>query len=112
MDKEVGSSQKLTGDQTEEFEEEAQAPHDTKALVTASPPRDPAADRHLIAKILLCMMAVGLVGHYSAVIAFYWTGKSQAESAIKSLETILNAWLPVVSGLVGSAVTYYFTREK
>jgi hypothetical protein len=55
------------------------------------------------------MLAVGLVGHYVAVIAFEWNGKSES---VKSLQTILNAWLPVVSGLVGAAVTYYFTRDR
>jgi hypothetical protein len=55
------------------------------------------------------MMAVGLVLHYAAVIALEWSGK---HDAVRSLEAISNAWLPVLSGLVGAAVTYYFTREK
>jgi hypothetical protein len=66
-------------------------------------------ERIFIAKILIWMMALGLVGHYVAVIAFEWNGKSES---VKSLQTILNAWLPVVSGLVGAAVTYYFTRDR
>jgi hypothetical protein len=55
------------------------------------------------------MMAVGLVLHYVAVMALELAGK---HDAFKSLEAIFNAWLPVLSGLVGAAVTYYFTREK
>lgn len=30
----------------------------------------------------------------------------------KELETVFNVVLPVVSGLAGSAATYYFTREN
>jgi len=80
----------------------AQRPH-------VSEPRDPSVDRAIIARILIGMMAIGLVFHYAAVITFEWSGK---HDSVKSLETILNAWLPILSGLVGAAVTYYFTREK
>ena len=72
-------------------------------------PRDPSKDTFVIAWILLEIMAGGLALHYAAVIAFEWNGKHEA---VKSLEPILNAWLPVVSGLAGAAVTYYFTRER
>jgi hypothetical protein len=75
----------------------------------ATPPRDPSKDRAIIAGVLLGILAGGLLFHYSAVIAFEWNGKHEA---VKSLEPILNAWLPVVSGLAGAAVTYYFTRER
>src|SRR5260221_2194782 len=78
-------------------------PHDQ---VHAPPAQDPSAQRAIIARILIAMMAVGLLIHYGAVITFEWIGK---HDAVKSLETILNAWLPVLSGLVGAAVTYYFT---
>ena len=80
----------------------AESPH-------VSEPRDPSVDRAIIAKILIGMMAVGLLLHYAAVVVFEWNGK---HDSVKSLETVLNAWLPVLSGLVGAAVTYYFTREK
>lgn len=80
----------------------AEGPH-------VSDPRDPSADRAVIARILIWMMAVGLLLHYAAVMALEWAGKHEA---VKSLEDIFHAWLPVLSGLVGAAVTYYFTREK
>jgi hypothetical protein len=80
-------------------------PHDQ---VRVPPAQDPSAQRAIIARILITMMAVGLLIHYGAVILFEWSGKHES---VKSLETILNAWLPILSGLVGAAVTYYFTRE-
>jgi hypothetical protein len=55
------------------------------------------------------MMAVGLLLHYAAVMALERAGK---HDAVKSLEALFNAWLPILSGLVRAAVTYYFTREK
>lgn len=55
------------------------------------------------------MMAVGLLLHYAAIITLELFGK---HDAVKSLEAVFHAWLPVLSGLVGAAVTYYFTREK
>ncbi len=66
-------------------------------------------DRAIIAKTLIWMMAIGLALHYAAVLTLEWRGK---HDSVKSIETILNAWLPVLAGLVGSAVTFYFTREK
>src|ERR1700730_14980937 len=70
--------------------------------------QDPSTQRAIVARILITMMAVGLLIHYGAVITFEWIGKHES---IKSLETILNSWLPILSGLVGAAVTYYFTHE-
>jgi hypothetical protein len=32
--------------------------------------------------------------------------------AVPSFERMFAVWVPLVSGLVGSAVTYYLTKEK
>jgi predicted component of type VI protein secretion system len=67
--------------------------------VYADPKKDPAVkvgktrDRAMIVQALLLMMAVGLIGHYLAVIGFVRAG---LHDSVKSLETILNAWLPVL----------------
>src|ERR1035437_10733627 len=88
---------------------EEEVPEEGGVPPYATAPRDPSKDRFVIAWILLGIMAGGLALHYAAVIAFEWNGKHEA---VKSLEPILNAWLPVGSGLAGAAVTYYFTRER
>jgi hypothetical protein len=93
----------------ETSDEEQHVVDDPQERPRASKPRDQSVDRAIIAKVLIGMMAVGLVVHYVAVIIFEWNGK---HDSVKSLETVLNAWLPILSGLVGAAVTYYFTREK
>jgi len=76
---------------------------------SASKVRDPSVDRAIIARWLIAMMAIGLAAHYIAVMLLEWNGKHES---VKSLEVVFNAWLPVLSGLVGSAVTFYFTRER
>ncbi len=60
-----------------------------------------------IAKWLIVLLAVVVIGHYLCVMVMEWNGKkTDATSAA------FNAALPVISGLVGSAVTYYFTRGR
>jgi hypothetical protein len=97
------SDQDRPADQPEEVREDPK-----ERVEVPGEPRDPAKQRAVITRALIAMMAVGLLIHYGAVITLEWSGKHES---VKSLETILNAWLPVLSGLVGAAVTYYFTRE-
>jgi len=47
--------------------------------------------------------------HYVAVMVLELNGKHDAS---ESLNRVFNSWLPVISGLAGSAVTYYFTRDR
>jgi hypothetical protein len=93
----------------DEEAEEQPVVYDPAERPRVSKPRDPSIDRAIIARILIWMMAIGLVVHYAAVMALELCGR---HDAVKSLETIFNAWLPVLSGLVGAAVTFYFTRDK
>src|SRR5260370_41248275 len=82
--------------------------YDPHEHVRVPPAQDPSAQRAIIARILITMMALGLMIQYGAVITFEWIGKHES---VKSLESILNAWLPILSGLVGAAVAYCFTHE-
>ena len=60
-----------------------------------------------LAYLLVIMMALSVVGHYIAVIILVMRGN---QAAVGLLSDIFTTWLPVISGLAGSAVTYYFTR--
>ena len=62
-----------------------------------------------LAYILLALLASTFVLHYITTLILCCYG--QAETA-KSLGQIFDKWLPVITGFVGGAVTYYFTREK
>jgi hypothetical protein len=58
---------------------------------------------------LVIILGVSIVAHYVSTMVLEIYGKHEAA---ESLGTIFNTWLPVISGLVGGATTYYFTREK
>jgi hypothetical protein len=62
-----------------------------------------------LAWTLIVVMALSLVAHYSVVTIFIYRGNT---AAAESLQNIFHAWLPVISGLVGAAVAYYFADKK
>jgi hypothetical protein len=58
---------------------------------------------------LLVWIMAGSVGlHFVATAIFASVNNSEA---VDALAKIFNMWLPVISGLVSSAATYYLTRE-
>lgn len=58
---------------------------------------------------LVIILGVSIVAHYFSTMMLEIYGK---HDAVESLGKIFNTWLPVLSGLVGGATTFYFTREK
>lgn len=58
---------------------------------------------------LLIILGVTVIVHYLATLILELNEK---HAAVESIEKIFNSWLPVISGLVGGAVTYYFTKDK
>lgn len=62
-----------------------------------------------IANCLLGVLVVSFVVHYIAIIVLSLCEKTKAVEALSSL---YGNWLPVMSGFVGGAVTYYFTRGQ
>jgi len=62
-----------------------------------------------LAFLLVWVLILSFVLHYSAIIALSAMGKKETVDALSSL---FGVWLPVMSGFVGGAVTYYFTREQ
>jgi hypothetical protein len=58
---------------------------------------------------LVIILGVSIVAHYLSTMVLELNGKHEAA---ESLAKIFNSWLPVLSGLVGGASTYYFTRDK
>ena len=59
----------------------------------------------IVTDTLIALLALIVVGHYIAVFILDWNDKKHDE-----VNNAFNASLPVVSGLVGSAVAYYFSR--
>ena len=65
--------------------------------------------RRSIAGWLIWVFVAVVAGQYALVTWF--TFADNADGLIQ-IEKVFNAVLPVVSGLVGAAATYYFTRER
>jgi len=72
------------------------------------PPHREATARWL-AIILVSILGGSALLHYVTLSIFVYTGKTDAADR---LGTFFNAWLPAITALVGSATTYYFTKEK
>ena len=84
------------GDVTELRELEVKPPH-----------RETTA--RLLAVLLVSILGGSALLHYLTLAVFVYLGKTDAAD---KLGTFFNAWLPAITALVGSATTYYFTREK
>jgi len=62
-----------------------------------------------LAIFLISLLAGSVILHYGFTA---WMLIIDKTAVVTGLDRIFIAWLPVVSGLASSAVTYYFTREK
>lgn len=58
---------------------------------------------------LVVVLGATMLVHYSSVMFLEFQGKHEA---VESLSSIFHAFLPVISGLVGGATTFYFTQKK
>lgn len=67
------------------------------------------ATARTIALALIWIFGLSAAVHYIAMFVLVLNDKT---AALEELNRFFNAWLPVVSGLVGSAITYYFTKER
>lgn len=59
-----------------------------------------------LAIILVAIMGVSFIIHYTC------TALIVDRYISDNIQKLFNIWLPVISGLVGSACTYYFTSNK
>ena len=62
-----------------------------------------------MAFLLVWIMAFSVGVHFVTTAVFSAYGNA---AATEGLAKIFNMWLPVISGLVSSAATYYFTKEN
>jgi hypothetical protein len=78
---------------------------DTRKNIEVGEPEDQKHKRNVTLWLVL-LLAVVIVEHEVVLAVLEWNGKK-----VDSVNSAFNAVLPVVSGLVGSAVTYYFTHR-
>jgi hypothetical protein len=62
-----------------------------------------------LAKVLVGIFGASVGLHYVLTAVLVYCGK---QDSINGLNDIFNAWLPVISGLVSAATTYYFTKKN
>lgn len=62
-----------------------------------------------LAIILVVVLASSFILHLIALMILLMTGKQMEAD---TLNQTFSTWLPVISGLASSAVTYYFAKEK
>lgn len=62
-----------------------------------------------LAYSLIALLAATIIGQYVLTVVLVSLNNA---GGIAVLEKLFSTLLPVLSGLVSSAVTYYFTREK
>jgi len=73
------------------------------------------AERHradtarYLAYALVGTLALSVVLQYALTLVLIYTGKTEG---IANLDRTFNVLMPILSGLVGGATTYYFTRDK
>jgi hypothetical protein len=67
-----------------------------------------AATAHTIAKWLLIILGGSVLLNYVCLMVLIYSNR---QDGAKLLEDSFHTWLPVLSGLAGSAVTYYFTKN-
>ena len=94
---------------------EAEKPIDGGEVIDAVPQAVEAKPSHrertasIFAMTLLGIFGGTFVLHYVALLIVICLGK---DSGVEVINRQFGAWLPVLSGLVGSAATYYLTRNK
>lgn len=70
-------------------------------------PSDPEPHRQKVTLWLIGLLAGLVFVHYACMVYLDWNGKK-----LEHISNAFNATLPVIAGLAGAAVTYYFTHHS
>lgn len=68
-----------------------------------------AATARALAYWLVGILAATIATQYGLTLLLILSGK---DAGVAALDRLFNALLPILSGLVGGAVTFYFTKER
>jgi len=83
------------------------APRPEEERIVVTDPSDPEPHRQRVTLWLIWMLAGLIFVTYLFMFYLDWNGKK-----LDNVSNAFNATLPVIAGLAGSAVTYYFTRRS
>jgi hypothetical protein len=81
--------------------------HREDERILVNPPADPEPHRQRVTLLLICLLGGLIFVHYAGMFCLDWNGKK-----LENVSNAFSATLPVISGLTGAAVTYYFTRRS
>jgi hypothetical protein len=62
-----------------------------------------------LARTVAIIFGVLVIVHYGAVITF---AALKETATVDALQSIFHEWLPVLSGFLGAAISYYFADRK
>jgi hypothetical protein len=82
-------------------------PSSEEERIRISKPHDPESHRQKVTIWLVGILAGLILVNFSFMFFLDWNGKK-----LENVSNAYNATLPVIAGLAGSAVTYYFTRRS
>lgn len=71
--------------------------------------RHRAVTARVLSYVLVCILAGTILLQYGLT---FWLVLIGRDNGIAALDKLFNALLPVLAGLVGGAVTFYFSKEK
>jgi|SRR5882672_3321313 len=108
----VGASP--SGESPEEEASELEKPTEggeVKGLreIDFEPAKHRAETARKLAYFLVITLASSILVQYGSVLYLVHSGKAEA---LDNISKIFNSWLPVISGLVSGAATYYFTKDR
>jgi len=63
--------------------------------------------RQLLTYVIIGLLAATFLLHY---VSLAWLIDPKETTTVAALQKVFDVWLPVVSGLAGSAATYFYTR--
>jgi hypothetical protein len=63
----------------------------------------------VLAYMLVVTLFLSVALHYALTV---WLLLNEKTAIVEVTSNIFTTWLPVISGLAGSAVTYFLTKEK
>lgn len=72
-------------------------------------PKHRAVTAQRLAMLFAWILAGSLVVHYACFMVLALTAQKES---LEPLGRIFNVWLPALTGIVSSAATYYFSKER
>ena len=96
------------GDQNVIREGEVKSPHRLPGGPDFSPEEHRAKATKLLALLLFWALIASFVTHVVVIVCL----AHNKQNSIEEVTRVFNIWIPIFSGLFGSAATFYFTQGR